>query len=242
MKGSGTIVAGSKSCQTPKTWRRDLFELCGIYALILIVIWTPHPWQAALWVIAAITISYIAHLSFEGFTPMGLCTANLVRSLWAVAFAMALSLAAVILAVRLHTLHVPETPLLFVRHYGLYVMWAAIQQIILQWFFLSRSLRLLPDASSASALTAGLFAVAHLPNPILTVITLFFGLASCYFYLYYRNLVPLALAHAILGISIGITIPGSLDHNMRVGISYLTYVDKTALTKTVLSAKPQRPD
>jgi hypothetical protein len=91
-------------------------------------------------------------------------------------------------------------------------------------------------------LTAGLFAVAHLPNPILTVITLFFGLASCYFYLYYRNLVPLALAHAILGISIGITIPGSLDHNMRVGISYLTYVDKTVLTKTVLSAKPQRPD
>jgi hypothetical protein len=242
MDGNETIAADSKNCTTPRTWRRDLFELCGIYALILIVIWTPHPWQAALWVIAAITISYFAHLSFEGFRPMGLCTANLVRSLWAVAFAMALALAAVLLAGRLHTLHVPETPLLFVRHYGLYVMWAAIQQIIMQWFFLSRALRLLPNASSAAALTAGLFAVAHLPNPILTLITLFFGLASCYFYLYYRNLVPLALAHAILGISIGITIPGSIDHNMRVGISYLTYVDKTVLTKTVLSAKPQRPD
>jgi hypothetical protein len=48
----------------------------------------------------------------------------------------------------------------------------------------------------------------------------------------------LALAHAILGISIGITIPGSIDHNMRVGISYLTYVDKTVLTKTILSTKP----
>lgn len=242
MEGNETIAADSKSCTTQRTWRRDLFELGGIYALILIVIWTPHPWQAVLWVIAALTIFYIARLSFEGFTPMGLCTANLVRSLWAVAFAMVLAVAAVILAVRLHTLHVPETPLLFVRHYGLYVMWAAIQQIILQWFFLSRSLRLLSDASSAAALTAGLFAVAHLPNPILTLITLFFGLASCYFYLYYRNLVPLALAHAILGISIGITIPGSIDHNMRVGISYLTYVDKTVLTKTVLSAKPQRPD
>jgi hypothetical protein len=233
------IAAGDTNCTQTRTWRRDLFELGGIYALILIVIWTPHPWQAVLWVIAALTIFYIARLSFEGFRPMGLCTANLVRSLWAVAFALVLSVAAVILAVRLHTLHVPETPLLFVRHYGLYVMWAAIQQIILQWFFLSRSLRLLSDASSAAALTAGLFAVAHLPNPILTLITLFFGLASCYFYLYYRNLVPLALAHAILGISIGITIPGSIDHNMRVGLSYLTYVDKTVLTKTPLSAKPQ---
>ena len=45
------------------------------------------------------------------------------------------------------------------------------------------------------------------PIPVLTVITLFFGLASCLFYLHYRNLVPLAIAHAILGISIGITIP-----------------------------------
>ena len=96
MEGNETIAADSKSCTTPRTWRRDLFELGGIYALILIVIWTPHPWQAVLWVIAALTISYIARLSFEGFTPMGLCTANLVRSLWAVAFAMALSLAAVI--------------------------------------------------------------------------------------------------------------------------------------------------
>jgi hypothetical protein len=242
MKGNGTNAEGSPGCKRPRTRRRDLFELGGIYALILIVIWTPHPWQAVLWVITALTISYIAYLSFEGFRPMGLCTANLVRSLWAVAFALVLSLAAVILAVRLHTLNVPGTPLLFVRHYGLYVMWAAVQQIILQCFFLSRSLRLLSDASSAAALTAGLFAVAHLPNPVLTFITLFFGLASCYFYLYYRNLVPLALAHAILGISIAITVPGSIDHNMRVGIGYLTYVEETDLARPALSAKPQRPD
>src|SRR5579863_2316917 len=100
-------AAGSTNCKQTRSRRRDLFELCGIYALILIVIWTPRPWQAVLWVVTALTIFYIAYLSFEGFTPMGLCTANLVRSLWAVAFAMALSLAAVMLAVRLHTLHVP---------------------------------------------------------------------------------------------------------------------------------------
>ena len=71
---------------------------------------------------------------------MGLCTANLVRSLWAVAFAMAVAGIAMVLALRLHTLHLPETPGLFLRHYGLYVVWAAVQQIILQWFFLSRAL------------------------------------------------------------------------------------------------------
>jgi hypothetical protein len=58
-------------------------ELSGIYTLILLVIWTPRPWQGALWVIAAGIVIYIAYLSFEGLRPMGLCTANLVRSLWA---------------------------------------------------------------------------------------------------------------------------------------------------------------
>ena len=239
MEGNGN-AAENRSYIRSRSRRRDLFELGGIYALILIVIWTPRPWQALLWVIASVSIIYIAYLSFEGLRSMGLCTANLVRSLWAVAFAMAVALIAVLLASKLHTLHMPGTPLAFLRHYGLYVVWAAVQQIILQWFFLSRSLRLLPDATSAAALTAGLFAVAHLPNPILTLITLVFGLASCLFFLHYRNLVPLAIAHAILGICIGITIPGAVDHNMRVGISYLTYVEKAPLAKTVL-AKPQRP-
>jgi hypothetical protein len=238
MKGNEVIAAAAEDCRIPRSRRRDLFELGGIYGLILIVIWTPHPWQAMLWVLAAITTAYVAYLSFEGFNSMGLCTANLVRSLWAVAFAMAVSMVAVSVAGRFHTLHMPDTPLLFLRRYGLYVVWAAVQQIVLQWFFLSRSLRLLPDATSAAALTAGLFAVAHLPNPVLTLITLVFGLASCLFFLHYRNLVPLAIAHAILGICIAITIPGSIDHNMRVGISYLTYVDRTALSHTVLSSKP----
>lgn len=238
MEGHG--ISAVDRCTKVRTRRRDLLELSGIYALILVVIWTPRPWQAVLWVIAAATIASIAYLSFEGLRPMGLCTANLKRSLWAVVFAMAVAGIAVVLAGRLHTLHMPETPWLFLRKYGLYVIWAAVQQVILQWFFLSRSLRLLPDATSAAAFTAGLFAVAHLPNPFLTIITLVFGLASCLFFLHYRNLVPLAIAHAILGICIGVTIPGAIDHNMRVGIGYLTYVEEP-IAKTVLP-KPQRPD
>jgi hypothetical protein len=247
MKVDGTIAASQARCVIPRSRRRDLFELVGIYLLILVVIWTPRPWQAFLWVVAATTIVCIAYFSFDGLAPMGLCKENLLKSLWAVALAAVIAMVAVTLAGRLHTLHMPDTPYKFVRHYGLYVVWAAIQQIILQWFFLSRSMRLLPNAPSAAALAAGLFAVAHLPNPILTLICLFMGLASCLFFIRYRNLVPLAIAHAILGICIGITIPGSLDHNMRVGISYLMYVDPSALSKTVIapavpSPKPQRPD
>lgn len=238
MKGSGFSAEERAKCKL-RTRRQDLLELGGIYALILMVMWTPRPWNVVLWVVASAITAYIAYLSFEGLRPMGLCTANLVRSLWAVAFAIGVAGIAVVVAGRFHTLHMPETPWLFLRKYGLYVVWAAVQQLILQWFFLARARRLLPDATSAAAVTAGLFAIAHLPNPVLTLITLVFGLAACLFFLHYRNLVPLAIAHAILGICIGITIPGAIDHNMRVGIGYLTYVDEP-IAKSEL-VKPQRP-
>src|SRR5437763_6795559 len=144
MKGFGISAADRAKCKA-RTRQRDLMELSGIYALILVVIWTPRPWQAVLWVIAAAIMAYLAYLSFEGLRPMGLCTANLKRSLWAVAFAICVAMIAVVLAGRLHTLHMPPTPWLFLRKYGLYVLWAAVQQIVLQWFFLARSLRLLND-------------------------------------------------------------------------------------------------
>ena len=230
-----------------RSTRRDWFELVFVYFLILLVIWTPRPWQPFMWAIAAVLTLTIAALSFQGLQSIGITKVNLLASLWAVGVALAVAIVAVVLAFRLHTLHVPPGPILFIKHYIGYVLWAAIQQLVLQCFFLSRSLRLFPDPKSAVALASAMFAIAHLPNPILTFICWVCGLASCLFFLRYRNLVPIAAAHAILGISIAITIPGPVDHNMRVGLGYLTYVDKSALvevgksplvTKTVVSSKP----
>ena len=235
-------ITSSNDCRIPSTRsrQRDLFELFGIYSLVLLVIWTPRPWQGPMLAVAALCTFCIVWLSYEGLGPMGLCTTNLTRSLWAVALAVVLAMAAVMLAGRLHTLHVPTTPYLFFRRYGAYIVWAGVQQLVLQCFFLSRALRLMPDPVSAAALSAGLFAIAHLPNPLLTVVTLICGLASCLFFVRYRNLWPLAIAHAILGVCIAITIPGSMHHNMRVGLGYLTYVDRSALPHAIPSSKPQR--
>jgi len=126
---------------------------------------------------------------------------------------------------RMHTLHVESSPWWALRNYGTYVIWAGLQQMILQCFFLPRTLRLLRNAPAAAVVSALLFAVAHLPNPLLTLITLFCGLASCLFFLRYKNLWPLVMAHAILGISIAVTVPGSLDHNMYVGLGYFSWTD-----------------
>jgi hypothetical protein len=39
----------------------------------------------------------------------------------------------------------------------------------------------------------------------------------------YRNIYPLAIVHAMLGLTVAITTPDSLLHHMRVGIGYLRY-------------------
>ena len=217
--------ADSVSYKPARSRRRDFLELASVYGLILLVIWTPQPWQGPLGGVAALLIIAVIAVSYEGARPMGLCTENLVKSLWGVALAVTVALIAVWVAGRLHTLHVVSSPWWAFRNYGTYAIWAGLQQMILQCFFLPRALRLLRNAPAAAALSAVLFALAHLPNPLLTLITLFCGLASCLFFLRYKNLWPLVMAHAILGISIAVTIPGSLDHNMYVGIGYFSWTD-----------------
>jgi hypothetical protein len=48
-------------------------------------------------------------------------------------------------------------------------------------------------------------------------------LIACLLFLRNRNLIPLALTHALLGITIAMTVPGPIIRNMRVGLGYLTY-------------------
>lgn len=217
------------SCSKARSRRRDFLELSGIYGLILLVIWTPTRYQAAMWCIAAVITIAVLAISFEGLESMGMCKANLYRSLWGVGLAAGVAVAAVALADRLHTLHTPATLASSLRHYLGYALWATVQQIILQCFFLMRSLRLMGNATMAAVFSACLFSMAHLPNPVLSVITLVCGVAACLFFLHYRNVWPLAAAHALLGIAIAITVPVNLDHNMRVGIGYLTYVNQNVV-------------
>jgi hypothetical protein len=39
----------------------------------------------------------------------------------------------------------------------------------------------------------------------------------------YRSIYSLAIVHAMLGVTIALTVPDSLLHHMRVGIGYLRY-------------------
>jgi membrane protease YdiL (CAAX protease family) len=110
-----------------------------------------------------------------------------------------------------------------VRTFGGYAIWALLQQLVLQGYFLARTLRVIPNPNVAALLTASVFALVHLPNPVLTPLTLIWGLTACLLFIRSRNVYPIAIAHAVFGICVAITVPASLLHNMRVGLGYLQY-------------------
>jgi membrane protease YdiL (CAAX protease family) len=207
----------------PRRKRRALIEAAVSYFLILAVIWTPRPAQRWLWWVAASAVVFCTCISFDGAAAMGFGARNLLRSLWVVCAALAVAAVAVAVAARLHTLHRPPGFISFVFAYLAYAIWAFAQQFLLQSFFLLRFMRALSSARWAALAAAIVFAAAHIPNPILVPITFIWGLAACFLFLRYRSIYPLAAAHAILGVMIAITVPGPVDHNMRVGWSYLAY-------------------
>jgi membrane protease YdiL (CAAX protease family) len=203
--------------------RRALVEISIGYGLILIAIWTPLPWQRVVdWAALAWVVSATVR-SFDGWRAMGLEVSGSLRSLWLVGVAFLLAASAVVLAGTFHNLPLSGFPAMLVRRYWTYAFFALLQQFLVLDFFLLRFLRLLPGRRAAVSAAAGLFAFAHLPNPILTPATLIWGFAACLLFLRYRNLYTLAAMHIIFGVCIAITVPGPVDHNMRVGLSYLTY-------------------
>lgn len=203
--------------------RRTLTELAVGYGLILIVVWTPVPAQRFFYWAAIVWIAAVTWLSHPGPGALGLRLAGFVRSSWVVGAALLLAGVAGAISIHLRAFHAPPGPLRFFERFGGYILWSFVQQFLLQGFMLLRLLRILPSRGAAVGVAAALFALAHVPNPILTAVTALWGLAACALFLAYRNLFTLAIAHALMGITIAVAIPGPVHHNMRVGLGYLTY-------------------
>ena len=201
----------------------DLAELLIGFVLILAVIWTPRPLQHWLYFIALGWFLVSIGLSFESWKALGCCVAGFWRSSWVVGVALVMAGITTYFANVFHTLHHPGDPVHWVRAFGGYTIWALLQQLLLQGYFLARTLRVVPNATVAAVITASVFALAHVPNPVLTPLTLIWGLTACLVFIRVRNVYPLAIAHAIFGICIAVTIPASVLHNMRVGLGYLQY-------------------
>jgi len=227
LSDASVLNAGGLDASRVPSKRRDLIESAGGFALILLVMWTPRPYQRALYLVPVLWIADFTWLSFKGWREMGWRQANLLRSFWVVGVAAAMAAISVAISARLGTLHAPASPFLLVKTYWGYAIWSYEQQFLLLDFFLTRSMRMFSKPIHAACAVAAVFALAHLPNPVLVPMTALWGFAACLIFLKYRNLWPMGLAHAIFGICVAVAVPAHLTHNMRVGLGYWRFRPRT---------------
>jgi Type II CAAX prenyl endopeptidase Rce1-like len=216
---------------------RDAAELAISYLLILLAEWFPNSalqrflfWFTLAWVIVT-TI-----LARPNARTLGLRPSN-ARSVWIVPAIVLLGALSVWMASQLHTLHGLSVGTLMGRVRG-YLAWSLLQQFMLQEYFLLRLLRLMPGKAIAVSTAAILFASARIPNPVLMLATLLWGVAAYILFLRYRDLYSLGLAHCLLGICIAVTVPAHIHHGMRVGLGYLQYWPRVER----YSLQPDGPD
>ena len=207
---------------------RDFLEVAVTYGLVLLAVWTPTPLQVWLgWIILAWVLLATA-ASVHDARTLGFRPSRPKRSFWVVGIAILAAGLAVWISAQIHTLHPLPIGMPEVARTWRYFLWAFVQQFLMLDFFLLRLLRLLPTKTAAVIATTVLFALAHLPNPLLVMVTLLWGAAACALFLRYRDLYSLAIAHGILGICLAVAVPNPVHHGMRVGLGYLRYHEHLA--------------
>jgi hypothetical protein len=198
-------------------------EVAVMFALMMLFIWKLRALWPLAWVpvVGLIAISNAQH----GETPktLGLSWqtfgSGLRPGLLIIATVSGLALVLALIFGTLRTVAVGPA----LGGIALYCFWGLFQQYLLNGFFVTR-LRQLPWPRHApQAVAAGLFSLLHLPNPLLMAITLLGGFLGAEFYLRYRNLLFLGLAHGILGTIVFLVFPDAISHHLRVGPGYIAY-------------------
>jgi len=224
------MAVESKIPAGPIAYRRFVVwaQIVVTFLFLELAIWAPAIKSRNLWAaISAVTIllfvlidvfidrTSLDHLGL-GFPKLSGAAVVLGIGITTIAF--------VVFLVRWAGGQIPANPTWFpdLRSTAGYVIWATVQEFILQSFFFNR-FEELHGSSAAVWMASTLFAAAHLPSPVLTTATLIGALFFCEMFRRYRSIYPLAIVHAMLGLTIAVLTPDSLLHHMRVGIGYLRY-------------------
>ena len=214
-------TAFALSTPRPQAPIRTLAELAIGFSAIMVTLWLPTREQLIFGPVALLGPLAVVWLSHRStLSELGLSWRGLVSSLWILPAAAIAATAGILVARASGTLHDHYKP--DFAHVAGYVVWTIYQQFLLQDYFMPRLMRVL-NADAAIAFAAVLFAVAHLPNVVLTVATVVWGAISCALFRRYRSIIVLGLAQGLLGLCFAVCVPDAYVHHMRVGLGYWNY-------------------
>jgi hypothetical protein len=200
--------------------RAELWPVGILFAIVMIGVWLP-PGRLVVAITLGVMLSMVVLCLKSGYSLRELGLSSPVSGALRI-LAVGAVLCGVIAAAGFFTRAFgPAQPAPWHRVWG-YTTWALMQQFMLQSFFFVRLESALGGRRAVWA-AALLFAIPHLPNPLLTSLSFLGAVFFCEMFRRYRNLFPLGVVHAALGLTIAASFPDRVLHHMRVGLGYLTY-------------------
>jgi membrane protease YdiL (CAAX protease family) len=191
-----------------------------LLATILLYTWVLKARGVPVWIPVAFVASVTAWngirsgvwgLSLKAFAPA--CRAAALFTIPAVLIVLAVGMA-------IGTLHDRGS---FLSNLAVLIVWGGGQQWVLHTVVLRESQQLTSHTRSI-VLSAFLFALLHMPNPFLTMMTFVGALGWCAIFLRYPNIVPLAVSHAAATLALLYAFDDRVTGHLRVGYEYLRSV------------------
>ncbi|HXW93581.1 MAG TPA: CPBP family intramembrane glutamic endopeptidase [Terriglobales bacterium] len=216
---SAEVPQGDGAEPPPASVLINLLQIGLVFGLILVAVWTPQGRLNSAVSLAAAGFTVVLAFRTHSLEELGL-SRPLAGAL--VILAAGALLVLLIAAAGSLTRTLGRAQPIPLHRAWQYAIWALLQQFILQSFMYLR-LESVVGSRRAVLVAALLFSVAHLPNPWLVALSLAGAFFFCEMFRRYRNIFPLGLVHAALGLTIAGSFPDHWLHHMRVGIGYLRY-------------------